>query len=194
MRSTDTRPWTAVATATAIALSLAGCNDAQESGGMAAETSPPASSGEGNVAVSKVDSAESLADLLTESDAVVQATVTSTEDLSVNGVDFVRAEMRVQRSSDPTLRGTTIHVRQTDFGNPAPENMPRLMERGKPYLLALQDFQGPQEVDDEYVITFDEGIWDVGSGAPKNIATQDGAPIPELDITEKQAQELTAPE
>lgn len=176
--------------ATVLLVGLAGCNTNQTSDGMAA--AEPSRSG--TVAVSKVETADSIQDIEAEADVFVTGRATGHEVLDVKGIPFTRSTFAVTASSVPELVGSSVKVRQTGDGTAAVSELPEILDPSREYTLALTDFEGPQEVDQEYVITFDEGIWERRADGPRNVAVQAGSAKKALEATTQELSRLTQPD
>ena len=94
----------------------------------------------------------------------------------------------------PGLVGSSVKVRQTGDGTAAVSELPEILDPSREYTLALTDFEGPQEVDQEYVITFDEGIWERRADGPRNVAVQAGSAKKALEATTQEVSRLTQPD
>lgn len=93
----------------------------------------------------------------------------------------------------PELVGSSVKVRQTGLGTAAVSELREVLDPSREYTLALTDFEGPQEVDQEYVITFDEGIWERRADGPRNVAVQAGS-AKALEATTQELSRLTQPD
>ena len=184
----------ACSVATVLLVGLAGCTKNQTSDGMAA--AEPSRSG--TVAVSKVETADSIQDIEAEADVFVTGRATGHEVLDVKGIPFTRSTFAITASSVPELVGSSVKVRQTGDGTAAVSDLPEILDPSREYTLALTDFEGPQEVDQEvdqeYVITFDEGIWERRADGPRNVAVQAGSAKKALEATTQELSRLTQPD
>ncbi|WP_374928491.1 hypothetical protein [Kytococcus sedentarius] len=176
-----------VPVAAVLLVGLAGCNNDRTSDGMAADE--PSRSG--TVAVSKVETADTIQDIENKADAFVTGRATDRELLDVNGIPFTRSTFEVTASSVPELVGTSVKVRQTGDGTAEVSELPGILDPSREYTLALTAFEGPQEVDQEYVITFDEGIWERTTDGPRNVAVQSGSANTSLEATTQELSQLT---
>ena len=91
----------------------------------------------------------------------------------------------------PGLVGSSVKVRQTGDGTAAVSELPEILDPSREYTLALTDFE---EVDQEYVITFDEGIWERRADGPRNVAVQAGSAKKALEATTQEVSRLTQPD